>query len=137
MYIAACLSIGLLLGACFIRYAHMRRRAANRVFAAGLVVAAIVYVPFAMRAPDAFLWLAIELAGIGLFGGLGLLGLRSSAWWLAAGWALHPVWDVALHYLGPGAAFAPDWYAIGCVSFDLLVAGYIGYGVIREGRRAA
>ena len=126
MYIAAWLLAGLLLGAGFVRYAQARRRGAHRVLAAGLVIAAIVYVGFAMRAPNVLPWLAVELAGIGIFAALGMMGLRSSPWWLAAGWALHPVWDVALHYLGPGAAFTPQWYAIACVSFDLVVAGYAG-----------
>ena len=47
------------------------------------------------------------------------------AYWLAAGWAIHPLWDVVLHYLGAGHAFAPEAWAISCVSFDLLVAAYI------------
>jgi len=66
-----------------------------------------------------------ELVGVAIFGGMGLLGLRGSPWWLAAGWAAHPIWDIALHYFGPGGSFAPEAYAITCLSFDLLVAGYI------------
>ncbi len=59
------------------------------------------------------------------YGGLGVWGLFRSPVWLAAGWALHPVWDLGLHYFGPGHAFAPDAYAVTCLSFDLLVAGYV------------
>ena len=88
MYIAAWLLAGLLLGAGFVRYAQARRRGAHRVLAAGLLVAAMVYVPFAMRAPNVLPWLAVELAGIGVFAALGMMGLRSSPWWLAAGWSL-------------------------------------------------
>jgi hypothetical protein len=55
---------------------------------------------------------------------MGALGLRGSPMWLAAGWALHPVWDIALHYFGPGRAVAPETYAIACLSYDLLVAAY-------------
>ena len=56
---------------------------------------------------------------------MGWLGLRRSPLWLAAGWALHPVWDIALHFFGPGRAFAPETYTIACLSYDLVVAGYI------------
>ena len=56
---------------------------------------------------------------------MGLLGVRRSPLWLAAGWALHPLWDIALHYVGPGHAFAPETYTIACLSYDLLVAAYI------------
>lgn len=67
---------------------------------------------------------------------MALLSLRGSPYWLAAGWALHPVWGVMLHYFGPGRPFAPWTYAIACVSFDLLVAAYIAlaYGLIGDRR---
>src|SRR5687768_18362866 len=50
---------------------------------------------------------------------------RSSARWLALGWALHPVWDFGLHYFGPGRGIGPPFYAIACLSFDWVVAAYI------------
>jgi hypothetical protein len=50
---------------------------------------------------------------------------------------LHPLWDVVLHYVGPGHSFTPWAYAIACVSFDWLVAIYIviGYGLGLVGDR--
>ena len=57
--------------------------------------------------------------------GMGLVGLFGSVWWIVAGWALHPLWDVGVHFLGPGRSFAPETYTIACLSFDLLVAAYI------------
>jgi hypothetical protein len=99
--------------------------------------AAVTYVYYAARAGEGAGWLVAETAGVVLYGGVGLRGLRGSPLWLAAAWALHPVWDVALHYFGPGHAFAPDAYAITCLSFDLIVAAYIAvayrYGLL--GRR--
>ncbi len=94
--------------------------------------AAFTYVLFAVQAGEGGYWVAGELVGVGIYGSLGLLGLRGSPWWLAGGWAAHPVWDVALHYFGPGGSFAPDVYAITCLSFDLLVAAYvvIAYGLV-------
>jgi hypothetical protein len=95
------------------------------LLAAVLVVAAAVYVVFA--ADEGGGWVAGELVGVALYGGLAVLGLRGSRWWLVAGWTAHPVWDMALHYAGPGRAFAPDTYTIPCLSFDLLVAVYIAW----------
>ena len=100
---------------------------------ATLFVAAGLYVVFALRAGEGTSWIVIEVVGIALFGGMGLVGLFGSGWWIVAGWALHPLWDVGLHYLGPGRPFAPETYTIACLSFDLLVAAYvaIAYGVGR------
>jgi hypothetical protein len=77
------------------------------------------------------IWTPIELLQVVVFGTMALLGLRGSPYWLAAGWALHPLWDVLMHYIGPGQAFTPWTYAIACVSFDWLVALYIvlAYGL--------
>src|SRR3712207_6878689 len=47
------------------------------------------------------IWTLVELAQVIVFGALALLGLRGSPYWIAAGWALHPFWDVVVHYLGP------------------------------------
>ena len=87
--------------------------------------AALTYVHFAAEAGAGSGWVVAELAGVVLYGGLALKGLRGSPLWLAAGWALHPVWDIVLHNIGPGRAFAPESYTIACLSYDLLVAGYI------------
>jgi hypothetical protein len=105
-----------------------------------LFIAAGLYIMFAVRAGEGALWVAGELVGVAIFGGMALLGLRGSLWWIVAGWALHPIWDVGLHYLGPGRSFAPETYTIACLSFDLLVAAYIaiahGLGQ-RRGRSTA
>ena len=100
---------------------------------ATLFVAAGLYVVFALRAGEGTTWIVIEVVGVAVFGGMGLVGLFGSGWWIVAVWALHPLWDVGLHYLGPGRPFAPETYTIACLSFDLLVAAYvaIAYGVGR------
>ena len=96
-----------------------------------LFVAAGLYIVFAARAGENAYWVLGELIGVGIYGTMALRGLRHSPLWLAAGWAAHPLWDVALHYFGPGGSFAPASYTITCVSFDLLVAAYvvIAYGL--------
>jgi len=109
------------------------------LLAIALIIAAVAYVAFAIGAGESALWMVGELVGVGVYGAMGLLGVRGSPMWLAAGWALHPLWDVVLHYFGPGSSFAPIDYTIPCISFDLLVAVYIaiiyGSGVL-GGRRA-
>jgi hypothetical protein len=103
-----------------------------------MFIAAGLYIVFAVRAGEGTLWLVGELGGVAIFGGVALLGLRGSLWWIVAAWALHPLWDVGLHYLGPGRSFAPETYTIACLSFDLLVAAYIALVYARRrGRRAA
>jgi hypothetical protein len=99
-----------------------------------LFVAAALYIVFAVRAGEGTFWVVSELVGVGIYGTMGLLGLRGSPWWLAAGWAAHPIWDVALHYFGPGGSFAPESYTIPCLTFDLVVAAYVavayGFGLL-------
>jgi hypothetical protein len=90
-----------------------------------LFAAAGAYFGFAVLAGAGPVWTLVELVGVIVFGAMALLGLRDSAWWLALGWALHPLWDVVLHYLGPGSSFASQPYAIVCVTFDWVVAAYI------------
>ena len=87
------------------------------------------------------IWMLVELAQVIVFGTLALLGLRGSPYWIAAGWALHPFWDVPLHYIGPGHSFTPWTYAIACVSFDWLVAIYTvivyGLGLVGDRRQVS
>ena len=108
-----------------------------------LVIAAGAYFGFATLGREVVdtqpIWMLVELAQAIVFGAIALLGLRGSPYWIAAGWALHPFWDVVLHYMGPGHSFTPWTYAIACVSFDWLVAIYIviayGLGLVGERRQ--
>jgi hypothetical protein len=102
----------------------------------GLFTAAGAYFGFAVLAMNllgaGLIWMLIEVVQVGIFGTMALLGLRGSPYWLAAGWALHPIWDIGLHYVGPGSSFVPMTYTILCASFDLVVGAYvvIAYGLI-------
>ncbi len=89
-----------------------------------LFAAAGAYFGFAVTAPVGRIWLLIELLQCVAFGTLGLMGWQGSAKWLALGWALHPIWDFGVHYVGPGD-FAPWPYAIACLSFDWVVTAYV------------
>src|SRR5215211_5068686 len=90
-----------------------------------LFAAAGAYFGFAFEEGVSRVWVLVELLQVIAFGVLGLFGWRGSAKWLALGYALHPIWDFGLHYLGPGRTFAPMAYAIACISFDWIVAAYI------------
>jgi len=119
------LILGLILGAILLAYARSyRARGERKILAIALVIAAIIYVIFAVIWGDV-LWVIIELAGVPIYGVFAWAAIRYSAYWLALGWLLHPIWDVALHLSGPGNMVAPEWYTIGCITFDILVAGYV------------
>ena len=94
-------------------------------YAFGLIIAALIYLVFAVRgaAPE---WLGLELLGVAIYGGVALLGLRYSSLLIALGWGLHPIWDALIHPLYT-IEFVPTWYALACVSFDVVMAGYIVY----------
>lgn len=86
------------------------------LWAAGLVVAALIYVGFAAYAGDAFA-IYRDLAGVAGFGAIAWLALKFDARLLSAGWFLHVFWDVVVD---TGAHdVAPDWYAALCLGFDL------------------
>ena len=122
--------VGALLALVFIETALRSGRPA-KVFAAGLVVAAGLYVLFALWAGDRRA-AALEAAGTGLFALFALAGARWSPHWLAAGWTAHVAWDLLLHPV-QGGGYAPWWYPAACIGFDLLVAGAV-LGAAREGR---
>ena len=98
---------------------------ARTVLAIGLFVSAGAYFGFAIVGPAPQIWLLVELLQVVAFGTLGLMGWKGSAKWLAVGWALHPLWDLGVHHLGPGRSFAPATYVFACITFDWVVAAYI------------
>jgi hypothetical protein len=67
-----------------------------------LFIAGGAYVGFVVGAGASGLWFLAEMVHVVVIGTIGLLGLRGSPYWIALGWALHPLWDVPLHYIGPG-----------------------------------
>ncbi len=93
-------------------------------YAIGLVVAALIYVGFAIAGDASLSWLLLESGGVVLFSLVAVLGLRVSAWALSLGWVAHTGWDVWLHR-AVDVGFVPEWYPVGCLGFDLLLAVYI------------
>lgn len=115
--------LGVLAAVPFVLFARTRRLE-DRVYALGLLVAALVYLGLALAARAGVGPLVGELIGVALFGAVAWLGLRRSALWLATGWAAHVGWDLLLHSLA-GSGYAPAWYVRACVGFDLAVAAWI------------
>ena len=109
--------------------------AGRTLLATVLFAAAGAYFGFAYNPGTPRIWILVELLQVIAFGTLGLYGWRGSPYWLALGYALHPVWDFGLHYLGPGHTFAPLPYTVACISFDWVVALYIliAYRWLRPG----
>ena len=95
---------------------------ANLVYAAGLILAALVYVAFAAAGGASTMWLAFEVCALLLYAVLAWVGLRRSIIALAIGWAAHVAWDLVVHVRGAGAQYTPDWYPWVCAGFDLVVA---------------
>ena len=89
-----------------------------------LLVATWLYVVFALLWGDVS-WLLIELSGVAIYSLFYVLFKKYSAYWLAAGWAAHPLWDGLLHLSGNGQALTPHGYALACLSFDLIIAGAV------------
>ena len=114
------LVMGVVGGAALLIYSKSFGRARRKVLANGLLIVALLYVLFALRIGPS-IWLLYELLGVGIFGLFAWLGVNRGTSWLAVGWVLHPLWDAGLHFQGPGSSFAPEWYVVACISFDLLV----------------
>jgi hypothetical protein len=104
--------------------------------AALLIVAGALYVKFAVSAGQLNA-LPIEIVGLLITVGFAATGmLRRSPSILAIGWALHPIWDVALHTRGIGT-YAPEGYVVACIGFDFVLAAGILWVASRSKARLA
>lgn len=97
----------------------------RRLYAVGLLAAAIFYLVFGLVGGASARWLAVESLGVIIYGALAWAGLRWHPWLLALGWAAHVAWDLLLHLSGAGAEYTPPGYQWVCLSFDLVVAAAV------------
>ena len=121
---------GAVLGLLFALAAH--RRGDFRLFALGLIGAALVYLALAIPNGTGG-WLALEAAGLLIFTAFAGMGLRAPGW-LGAGWLAHAGWDVGLH-LDRAQSIVGPWYPLGCVGFDLIVAGFLFAAAVSPTRK--
>ena len=123
MTIVLPLLAGLVLALALVALARrMSPTRATRVYATGLVIAALIYVGLAVAGGAEARDLGMEAVGVLLYGGAAWFGLRYWPPAIALGWAAHVAWDVLLHLDGSGAGYTPDFYPWMCVSFDLVLA---------------
>ncbi|HUP90353.1 MAG TPA: DUF6010 family protein [Longimicrobiales bacterium] len=97
---------------------------AFRLSAAGLVVAGLIYIAFALSAGANA---AVPIEAIGTFLCAAFVTaavVRKSYIILALGWALHPAWDVLAH-TGERATYAPGWYVPFCIVVDVVIAAVL------------
>ena len=88
-----------------------------------LTLIASIYIGFSIGS-EGRLPLFSQVIGCVFFVALALLGLWVSWWFLAAGLALHGVWDY-LHHGKHGRGVVPKWYVPLCAVYDLTVALFI------------
>ena len=119
------LVVGIVLASAYLFWTRAQPDAGRRLYTIGLVVTPLIYFVFALVGRASARSLALEASGVLLYGAGAWIGFRWSATVPALGWALHVVWDVALHLQGAGALYTPDWYPWGCASFDLMVGGAV------------
>ena len=123
MIIILALFLGTIFSLALVRMARMYPpEGERRVYAVGLVVAALLYVIFAVTGGASARWLAFEGTGVLIYGAATWAGLRGRPSLLALGWATHVAWDVPLHVSGAAVEYTPRWYPWLCVSFDLVIA---------------
>ena len=104
-------------------FGRLRPKRQHSVYAFLLIAAALNYVRFSLWSEDPD-WIQIETGGVALFSIIAVLGLKVSPWILVVGWVAHVVWDVGLHSY-EATPFVPGWYAMACVTYDFIIAGYI------------
>jgi hypothetical protein len=115
--------LGLLLGVVFLVISRRRPpRSELRFYAAGLAVAALIYVAFGSFR-HAGVQLPMELVGLAIFSAASWAGLRWGPAWIGLGWIAHMSWDLLLH--SPAAAPVPAWYPSLCAGFDPVVGVYV------------
>jgi hypothetical protein len=114
------LLIGALSAAAVGLFAHIIGYDRDRAFyAAVLTVVGALYVLFAVIAGGR--GLVPEIAFFVVFASLAAIGFRSSLWIVAAGLALHGLFDFVRYYflIAPGA---PLWWPAFCSSYDVVAA---------------
>ena len=127
------LIVGASLAAAVGLFAHLVGYDRDRSFyAVVLTVVGALYVLFDVMAGGDNL--TGEIAFFGLFAGMAAFGFRKSLWIVAAGLALHGLFDFSRDLVFP-AEGAPQWWPAFCGAYDVVAAlGLAGLLVLGRGR---
>lgn len=124
------LLVGATLAAGVGAFAHVVGYDRDRSFyAAVLTVVAAMYVLFAVMGGGQ--GLIMEIAFFGLFAAMAATGFRTSLWLVAAGLALHGVFDFVRHDYAP-APGAPQWWPAFCGAYDVVAAAVLAWLIYRD-----
>ena len=114
--------IGILLGLVFVLVVHsVEPMPARQMIALFLALTACVYAGALLAQQVPFAIAVAELAVTAIVFALAVVGLRASTTALAAGYALHGVWDLAHHPRAVPTRVA-SWFPPLCAAFDFVVA---------------
>lgn len=124
--------VGAALAAAVGGFAHLVGYDRDRSFyAAVLTVVGSMYVLFAVIAGGA--GLGVEIGYFAMFAAMAAVGFRTSLWLVAAGLALHGVFDFVRHGYAP-APGAPAWWPAFCGAYDLVAAVGLAWLIVKEQR---
>jgi len=128
--------VGIFLAIAVGLFAHVVGYDRDRSFyAAVLTVVGALYVLFTVVAGGGH-ELVAELAFFGLFATLAAVGFRSNLWIVAAGLALHGLFDFTRHWFLAERGI-PLWWPAFCGSYDLVAAlGLAWLLIVRRSSRA-
>jgi len=123
--------VGLLIGFALITIARMIDYSEGDLLSSGLLVAAAIYVGFAVVWGEDG-WIRFEAVGVAIFSLLAFLARRFGILWIGVGWLLHIGWDYLFHMVGAGTHLVPAWYPPFCIGVDFVIGVYILWSVLRK-----
>jgi hypothetical protein len=130
--IAIFAALGLVFAAALVFLARWSHKGAPRLAAYALIALSFIYVGLAIRSENPPAWIAVEMTGVAIFGSLGLMSIIGSPWFVVAGLLIQPLWALQFHYLGTGSVFVPPVIPIANAAFDVALALYIAFVVLRD-----
>jgi vacuolar-type H+-ATPase subunit I/STV1 len=116
------LIIGILLGLGSIMFSRLLKGLDERTFYA-LILSAIgaLYVGFSWTDISS---LIINIIQCFFFGALAYFGIKKSVYFLATGFILHGIFDIAYSFF-PGSRLIPPHYDLFCISVDWVIGFYL------------
>jgi hypothetical protein len=126
--------VGVALAAMVGWFAHVVGYDRDRSFyAVVLTVVGSLYVLFALMAGGGHA-LVPEIAFFAVFAALAAIGFRTNLWIVAAGLAMHGVFDFFRHFFPIGSG-VPEWWPAFCGAYDLVAAIGLATLLLVERRR--